>query len=359
MAYKVIVVNGQNWMKEFELPVDDLPWKRVWNTGHQASLSVVLSELDLKPELHRTQLWPLEYWLVVEWDGVPVYAAIITDHDYNWKSRTFTIEYADIWWFWERRHVLSDRTAAAGQFSYDWKNISYETLAIRAVKRGLESATGDLNWGIPISFPAETSGSLDRPVYGYQFETVKELLDEATQAGELNLDFRPRWATDGSLAWTMEFDTAEVVLEYDLDAAVSPVTDLDYSVIGSQLANHVYITGEGSEEDMLVTTSQKPGGSPYPALERVIAGKSVDKLPRLQALVTAERTNHDATIRHCGMKVLADGPPDVGMFRLGSTVRWRTVSDPYLPNVWHEQTLIEFSGSLKQEVVLTMTDWGG
>lgn len=359
MAYNVVVVNGQSWRPEYSVTLDDMPWKRAWNTGHQGSLNFSVSELDLQPELHRTRLWPLEYWLVIEWNGTPVYAAIITDHKYNWKSRTVTISYADIWWFWERRHVLSDRTAQAGEYSYDWKNISYETLAIRAVKRGIESGDGDLNWYLPISFPAETSGSVDRAVHGYQFETVKELLDEATQAGDMNLDFRPRWASDGSLAWTLEFDTAEVVLEYDLDAAVSPVLDLDYQVVGSQLANHVYITGEGSEDDMLVRTSQKPGGSPYPALERVIAGKSVDTVQRLQNLVTAERTNHDATIRQCGLKVHADGPPHLGVFRLGSQVRWRSVVDPYLPNVWHQQTLIEFSGSLKPEVTLTMTDWGG
>lgn len=359
MSFRVTLVSGASFMPVYDLPIDDFSWKRVWNTGHQGTLSFKVSELELLPELHRTSLWPLEYWLVVQWNSTPVYAAIITDHDYNWKSRTVTISYADIWWFWDRRHVLSNRTAQAGQFSYEWTNISYQTLAIRAVKRGLESADGDLNWWLPIVFPAETSGTLNRDVYGYQFETVKELLDEAVDAGGLNLDFRPYWKGDGSLGWVMEFDTAGMMLEYDLDAAHSPVLDLDYQVVGSRLANHVYITGEGSEEDMLVTTSQKPGGSPYPALERVIAGKSVDKMPRLQALVTAERTNHDATIRQCGLKVHADGPPNVGQFRLGSTVRWRTINDPYLPNVWHEQTLIEFSGSLKHEVTLTMTDWGG
>lgn len=359
MAFRLTLVDGASFMPVYDLPVDSFSWKRVWNTGHQGTMNFVVSELELLPELHRTSLWPLEYWLVVQWDSTPIYAAIITDHDYSWKSRTVTISYADIWWFWDRRHVLSDRTSQAGQFSYEWNNISYQTLAIRAVKQGLESADGDLTWGLPVAFPAETSGTLDRDVYGYQFETVKELIDEAVEAGNLNLDFRPYWKSDGSLGWSMEFDQSGIVLEYDLDAAVSPVIDLDYKVVGSQLSNHVYITGEGSEEDMLLRISQKPGGSPYPALERVIDGKSVNSLDRLQALVTAERTNHDAMIRQTGLKAHADGPPHVGQFRLGSKVRWRTVEDPYLPNIWHEQTLVEFSGSLKHEVTLTMTDWGG
>lgn len=359
MSYRVVLVNGLSWTKELVLPIDDLPWKRAWNTGHQGTFSFKLSESEPVPELHRTQIWPLEYWIVVEWDGQPIYAAIITDHKYNWASRSATISYADIWWFWDRRHVLSDRTAQAGQYLFDWKKISYQTLAIRAVKRGIESADGDLTWDLPISFPAETSGSVDREVFGYQFESVKELLDEAIDAGSLNIDFRPRWTSGETLAWSMEFIQPATVLEYDLDAEISPVQDLDYQVVGSQLANHVYITGEGSELDMLVRTSQKPEGSPYPALERVIDGKSVNKLARLQALVTAERTSHDATIRQCGMKVLASGPPDVGRFRLGAKVRWRTINDPYLPNVWHEQTLVEYSGSLQRDVALVMTDWGG
>lgn len=360
MAYRVTLVGGASFMPVYDLPIDDFSWKRVWNAGHQGTLSFKVSELELLPELHRTSLWPLEYWLVVQWNNAPVYAAIITDHDYNWKSRTVTISYADIWWFWDRRHVLSDRTAQAGQFSYEWKNISYETLAIRAVKTGISGeAESPLVWDLPIVFPAESSGTVNRDVEGYQFETVKELLDEASEAGDTNIDFRPRWSSSGALEWVMEFSGSGELVEFDLDAAISPVTDLDYSVVGSRLANHVFGIGEGSEEDMLVRVSTKPTATTYPALESTVDGKSVNTRERLQGLTTAHRVGRDATIRQATLKVHADGPPHVGQLRLGSTVRWRSISDPYLPTIWHEQKIVEFSGSLKHEVSISMTDWGG
>lgn len=358
MAYRVTVVDGASFMPVYDLPLDTMPWKRAWNTGHQGSLSFKVSAAEDAPELERTRIWPLEYWLVVQWNNTPVYAAIITDHKYNWKSRTVTVSYADIWWFWDRRHVLGNRSSDAGTYSMDWNNISYRTLAKRAVEYGI-AGPGPLVWDLPIVLPSETSGTLDRTVQGYQFETVKEVLDEAADAGGLDIDFRPRWASDGSLQWVMEFSSDGSFLYYDMDAAEHPVLDLDYQVVGSRFANHVYARGEGSEVDMLVRQSSKPTATLYPALERVIDGKSVDKAERLQALVTAERTSHDAMIRQTSLKVHADGPPHVGEFRLGAKVHWRHANDPYLPTIWHEQTLIEFSGSLDKEVDLVMTDWGG
>lgn len=360
MTYRVTLVDGGSWMPIHDLPVDDLPWKRLWNTGHQSSFSFKVSELDLKPELYRENIWPLRFWIVVQWNNTPIYAAMITDHKYKRATRTVTVPVADIWYFWDRRHVLDNKTAEAGLYKLDWKNITYKTMAIRAVKKGIEQVEeSPLNWALPIVFPAEASGSIDREVWGYSLETVKELLDEASQAGEFNTDFRPRWAADGSLEFVMEFDGAGTTLEYDLDAAESPVTDLEYTVVGSKLTNHVFGIGEGSEMDMLMRVSTKPGYTPYPALESTVDGKNISKKERLQEMATAHRFAHDATIRQATMEVRADGPPHVGMIRLGSKVRWRSVEDPYVPTQWHEQTIVEFSGSLKQSVNISMTDWGG
>lgn len=360
MAYRVTLVDGGTFMPLYDLPIDALPWKRLWNEGHKSSFSFKVTAADVKPELVRTSIWPLEYWVVVQWNNTPIYAAIITDHKYSRASRTVTANIADIWYFWDRRHVLDNKTAEAGQYAFLWKNITYETMAIRAVKASLDQVEeSPLNWALPVKFPAETSGSVSREVWGYSFETVKEILDEAAEAGDFNIDFRPRWASDGSLEWVMEFDGSGQMLEYDLDADMSPVTDLDYTVVGSQLANHVFGIGEGSEMDMLIAQSSKPAWTKYPALEATVDGKNVDKRDRLQRLTSAHRISHDATIRQATLTVRADGPPDVGMFRLGSKVRWRTIEDPYVPTIWHEQTIVEMSGSLKSEVTLSMTDWGG
>lgn len=360
MTFRVTLVEGRSFVKIHDLPIDDISWKRLLNTGHQGSFSFKVSELATKPELARGNIWPLEFWIVVQWNDTPIYAALITDHRYIRSSRTVTVSFADIWFFWDRRHVLGNRTAEAAGYSFDWKNISYQTQAIRAVKMGLlEETDSPLLWDLPIVFPAETSGSVNREVWGYNFETVKEVIDEAIEAGEFDVDFRPRWSTAGTLEWVMEINGAGTTLEYDLDAAISPVTDLEYNVVGSQLANHVFGIGEGSEEDMLVRVSTKPTATSYPALEGTVEGKSVNTTERLQALTTAHRTGRDAMIRQASMQVLADGPPNVGQFRLGATVRWRSVSDPYVPTIWHEQKIVEFSGSLQPEVSISMTDWGG
>lgn len=359
--YKVTVVEGVTFQPKHEIFLDDFPWSRVWNAGHQGSFSFKVSELELQPELHRTNLWPLENWLVVEWNGTPVYAAIITDHAYKRSTRTVTVSYADIWWFWERRNVLSNRTADAANYLYDWQNITYRAMAIKAVKVGIDAEPGSpLSWHLPIVFPSEGSaGTVDRKVYGYSFESVKSLLDEAAKAGDLNIDFRPRWSSYGSLEFVMDINAFGPVLEWDLDAVDTPVVDLDYKVSGSRLANHVFGTGEGSEEDMLVRTSSKPIASPYPALERVISGKSVDTKERLQALVSAERIGHDAMIRQSVLTVRAEGPPSVASFQLGSPVSWRTISDPYVPNIWNQSIVIQISGSLKRDVTLTLAETGG
>lgn len=359
--FKVIVVEGVTFQPKHEIYVDNFPWARNWNGGHQGSFSFKVSELDLEPETRRTNLWPIENWLVVEWNGTPIYAAIITNHKYNRASRTVTISYADIWWFWTRRFVLSDRTNELATFYIDWKKVSYRTVAIRAVKRGIEG-DGPLWWELPIAFPAEgPAGTLDRKVWGYSLEKVMDLLTEAMEAGDLNIDFRPRWNTaGGNLEFVMEINGTGPLLEYDLDAEDSPVLDLDYEIDANQLANNVYGTGEGSEVDMVVRTSANPESSMYVALEAVYSGKRVDDKERLQSLVTAQRKNFNQTRRQAGLKVRADGPPNISDFKLGSTIRWRTIDDPYLEPLWNEQTLIGFSGSLKPDVTLVLSEfWVG
>ena len=66
------------------------------------------------------------------------------------------------------------------------------------------------------------------------------------------------------------------------------------------------------------------------------------------------------SIDKAALEVRAEGPPSLTSFRLGAKVRWRTITDPYLTDAWNEQTLIQFSGSLKPKVNLALSEfWVG
>lgn len=356
MPYRIQVVDGATWRPTMELKPTSGPWARARNSGRGGQL-VVQTKDEHFVGTQRLPVWPVQNWIVVEWAPVGsfewkiLYAAIITEAAYDWVTKNLTLSHTDLWHFWDRRFVLADRANTLASSKIVWTNVSAMTLAIRAVKAGLDGHGSPLTYAMPIVFPSETAGTIDRTIYGYSLETVRDILDDVMESENgPDIDFRPRWSSTGTLEWVMEFNAnRDVVFDYDLDADQTPVTSMTYQISGSHLANKVYGLGEGTEKKMLVRQSTHDS-SPYPALELDESFREVKKVDQLQKRTTGARLTSGITVRQVTIKVQAEGPPSVKDLRLGAKVYWKADSDSWLLSGWSAGwEIIEYSGSMTSD----------
>jgi len=300
----------------------------------------------------RAVTWPLETMVVVESDNRIEFAGFVTTSKYSWKSQQVNLSLNDIWWIFGKRFLLDNRTSLLTQSQLDFDGVDNRTLAKRAIEFGTnEDSLPD--YYLPIVLPADSSGTINRRVYGYDMETIQDLLDEAMDSEDgVDLDFRPRWAADGTLEWVMETNANKTkYLEWDLDAADHNVTEYEFTVEGQGIGNIVYGLGEGSEVDMKVHAAKTPD-SVYLALERSVSFKDVKNTDTLRRRTLGEMVPTNGAIRQISMTINGDDRPNVGDLHLGSTVRWKADNDPWLLSGWSgEWELLEYSGSMTDSEV--------
>lgn len=354
MGYRVQLVDGRSFRPTMEVKPVSGSWSRARNIGRGGNCTIQANDPDYFLGTQRTPVWPFQQWIVVEWapPGSLVwkilYAGIITEAVYSWAGKSLDLAHSDLWVFWPKRVVTPDRSNDLASKKITWTGHSAGTIAKKAIQAGLNAQGSPLNYALPIVFPADVAGTHDRTVYGYNFETVQDILDEVMESDEgPDIDFRPRWSTGGTLEWVMEVNANRtVVFDYNLDADQTPVTSMTYKLAGMGLSNKVYGLGEGSEKKMLVRQSSGDL-SPYPALESTASFKEINKLDRLQARTTGARKALDGAIRQVDMTVKDDGPPRVTDLLLGSTIRWKADKDSWLLSGWSSGwELIEYSGQM-------------
>lgn len=353
MTYRVVLVEAGTWKQRMELTPLSGPWARALNAGKSGQMTLQAGDLDEAFIVIPDTTWPLLNWVVIEWDGTPVYAGVVTDTEYDWKTKQVTLSHSDIWWYWGKRYVLNDRTSTFPKSVINWSGMRRATMAKRAIQAGMNGGT-DPDYALPVAFQADgAAGTLDRPVYGYNLETVQDILDELMEAEDgFDLDFRPRWSAAGTLEFIMEVDAhKDRVLEWDLDAEDTPVQSLKFRVAGSGITTGIYGVGEGSEKNMIANVN-RVSGTAYPALETMASFKEVNTATRLAARVRGIRRASSGAMRQVDASVSATGSPGLSSFHLGSLVRWRAENDTWLPSGWSENwELLEMSGNVSSNEV--------
>lgn len=353
MTYRVVLVQNGTWKQRMELQPLSAPWSRGLNSGKSGQMTLQAGDLDEPFVIIPATTWPLNNWVVIEWDGTPVYAGVITDTEYDWKTKQVTLSHSDIWWYWSRRFVLEDRSNTFPEGVINWAGLRPMILAKRAIQAGMNGGSGP-DYALPIVLPEEgAAGSSKRTVYGYNLESVQDILDELMESDNgFDLDFWPRWSSAGTLEFVMAVDAFKGrILEWDLDADETPVQSLKFRVAGSAINTRIYGVGEGSEKNMLAY-SNRVQGTTYPALETMASFKEINTRDRLISRVLGVRRASSGAMRQVDMSVLASGTPGLGSFQLGALVRWRSENDTWLPSGWSEEwELLEMSGNVSSEEV--------
>jgi hypothetical protein len=240
-------------------------------------------------------------------------------------------------------------------WSVTYTSMTLGTLAKRALQRGMTGPpipTMDL----PITLPADVSGSIDRTYYGYQVDLVGDVLDDLLAEG-LDIDFRGRWVS-GALDWQMLNDPNTGSHEWNVDADDGGVSGFREKRDGDRMTNNSRVIGEGSGRDMLVR-SERNFSSTLPLLDRIETRKNISDIPQAAAIADKNLTLYGSPTISWEFEIAADGTPGAGDLFLGDTAKFIFSDDPWLGSVVSTRRIVRVSGSMGERVTVACHETGG
>lgn len=344
-GYKVYTVSTATWGDRQLVDAMAAPWKRTFNEsagGLQTTFK--LSDPKVAAVARAGALTPVERCLVVEHDGVVVYAGIIWEDDYDDDARTLTVSHEDIWSLLALRLIAADRTGAIPAWKQTYSGLEYDTI----VKRLMQLATTGAGRALPIQYEADYSGGRSRTYYGYNLDTAIDAITEIVNLpGGPDVDLRPEWATASStLQWTLrtgnmnpDSKTIEVVVSADHAA----VKGIKRKRSARERSTRIMGVGEGSGKDIKVRASTDPG---LLELERIEQAKNVKNLTDLQDFADGKQYTRNRNITQYSMDLNILSPVIGNLWTLkpGSFLRWYTSGNPVIPDGWKQHKIIEYSG---------------
>jgi len=357
MAWSVWSVDTVTGVKQLQLPVASFSWARLLNQGGSGSGSIVLKGVGLTREVLRASTTPVSRTLVIEWDGVPVYAGLVWSRKYDHPSGTLLIQHGDIWSLFTGRLAIDFAAPNMEVTKQVYSGLSLATIAKRRVQLATTAAAWR-NRSLPITFPADVSGSAARTYYGYHVPVLaNDLEDLMNSSGGPDIDIRPRWV-DGKLDLQMRSGVLNSgVYEWNLAAEKSGIVGLVVEDDGNKLATNSVAIGEGSGADMLIR-SHPEDVVLYPAMDHVASYKQESSEAVLFSNAVANLDAFGSPIEQWGFGVMASGSPDVSELMLGGTTKVHSADDPWISDGWHTNRLIGFSGDLSEKVQLQLQPGG-
>lgn len=346
-GYKVYTVSTSTWGDRQLVDAKAAPWKRTHNEsagGLQTSFK--LSDEAVAAVAKAGALTPVERCLVVEHDGVVLYAGIIWEDDYDNDTRTLIISHEDIWSLLALRLISADRTGGIPAWKQTYSGLEYDTI----IKRLLQLATTGAGRIIPIQYEDDYTGGRSRTYYGYNLDLAIDAITEIMNLpGGPDVDLRPEWGSDGSsLQWTLRtgnMNPDSKTIEVMVGADQSAVKGLKRKRSGRERATRVMGIGEGSGRDIKVRSGSGTGTSAI-WLERIEQSKNIKTTADLQEFATGKQAARSALITQYSMDLNINSPVISNLWSLkpGAYLRWHTTGNPAIPDGWKQHKIIEYSG---------------
>ena len=345
--YKVYTVSTATWGDLALVDPASCPWKRTYNesTGSiQANFK--LSDPAVRATSTGGLLTPVERCLVVESQGVVVYAGVIWEDDYDRDTQSLTVNHEDIWSLLALRLIAEDRTGNIPAWVKTYTGMEYDTIVKRLVQLGTTGAGRT----IPIIYEADYSGGRTRTYHGYNLDTVVESITEIMNLPSgPNIDFRPEWnANRDGIQWTLRtgsMNPDNQTIEANISADDSAVRNLKRKRTGRERATRIMGVGEGSGKDIKVRAA---AGSGSLVLERIEQAKNIKTLPDLQEFSDGKLVPRNSLIAQYSMDLDISKPNLRNLWTLkpGAFMRWGLTGDPLISDGWRTQTIIEYAGDI-------------
>lgn len=272
------------------LDVTALRWTDELNKA--GSIDVTVPEDVVRsfgPGILRQKTHPWRSFLAVEEDGRIKQAGPIITRPRTWESGDVRLGAAGIWRWLDRVFVRD--AAGITQLTITASGLSLGGIATQLVA----DAVAQTYWDVPIVTPTPEAGTRTETWYGWQFafvgEQIRQITQRATDAPDIR--FQPRRRADDPrfLEWVMEVGTELIPGLYqsgadwvfDATAPRSPVVGVSTDEDGSEVAEVVWTTGNGQEEDILkaVASNIELADLGWPVTEAVEAHPTVELVDTL------------------------------------------------------------------------------
>lgn len=321
--------------------------------SHDFQLRDVVTALPA--EVWRSESRPWARTLVVLWDGVPVYAGLITGRKYKRGTGVLTL----------RHHELKQLLKRRFQFAFEEFNPASPLTVTDRSHRGMIRALVRAGmyrdaapfWTMPVDYPADEAGVLSRTWWHYQAKTIAEMIGEIERTEFApEWDFRPKYV-DGWLRWDLVIGTPRLpgVLFEVPDAPDTPGVDIEWDEDALEQATGGLVLGEGSEADVKWAIQGNRDAPDKPWLDRMWPEKSVSDPTHLQRLATGWMDQFERIKGAYSVNVVAgEGVPFADM-QPGARIRFHSHDDPFLVNGEKDLYTLAVGGDmtsvLKPEVV--------
>lgn len=329
-----------------------------WRTGVNANVGTGEHSFQLRdrgglsPAVWRGLVRPWARTLVVCWDGDPVYAGLISGHEYDRDTGVLNVSHQEF------RAVLSRRLVSSG-VSYSAAS-AFEVTAksLRGMARAIVARYTIRNPGdgftFPVVLPSDEAGGESRRWPFYEFATAEDMLAEIQDTdGGPDVYFRPRWSSSGSLEWVIEVGSPALsgpTVEWVLGAQESPAIGVRQVTDARATLTGVVGIGKGTEQDMVLGFAGALGSFPV-WLDATRSFKSVDVAAQLDALALGELRAVEQPTR----QLRVSSAPARFAFpgaRVGATVRLLVSGDHFIEDGTHVQRVIGLAGDMGSTIRL-------
>lgn len=342
------------------IDVTGLRWDDVLN--RPGSIEVTVPEDVVRsfgPGILRQKTHPWRSFLAVEEDGRIKQAGPILSRPREWQAGQVQLGAAGIWRWLDKVFVRD--AAGIYQLTTTISGLSLGGIATQLVAW----AVAQPYWAVPIVTGAPEAGTRTETWQGWQFpfvgEQIRQITQRATDAPDIR--FQPRRRADDPrfLEWVMEVGTElqpalyQTGQDWVLDATAprSPVLGVTPDEDGTDMAEVVWATGNGSEDDILRTpaSSIELADLGWPVTEAVEAYPTVEQVSTLQEHAAAALARRARPIESYTVTVRSEAAREV---KPGDYCRVITGDDPWLGAMDTTMRVRSISGDLTDTKKLEM-----
>ena len=331
-SYRVLALDSVTGVPVAELPLSGLSFGSKLNEPGECSALLPFPPLETVSgrelaSVFNDAVTEVRRQLVVERDGVPVWAGPVWASPYSDTQPSRQVRAAEWWSYFRRRVVLTFRTYDQVDQLTIARQLLNDALAVNAFAGQDMGFTFDANLSGVLR--DRTYPSLDRLNVAEQVEQLAAVIDGFDFAVDVS------WGSDGRLVKQVRthyprrgrpFEQTGLTFELGRN-----ITDFVWPSDGTRYANVVHVLGAGETPRALRSARfalgeiQMPdvGGLGIPVVEEVISRTDVSRLSTLGSIADAALTARARPVVVPEITVRADYDPVFGSYVVGDSCRVR------------------------------------
>jgi len=308
-------------------------------------------------------------FLAVEVDGRIVQAGPVTSRTWDWESGTLTLGAAGLWAYLDRVKVRISPLAAPIQRN----SLTIAGKSLGGIARGLVAQLLTFYYTqLPIVLPPDEAGDHEETfpmwkllTYG---EQIRQITQRAVDAPDVRFVPRRKAGDPRFLEWVMQVGTdltpqlfqAGPDWVFDTTAPKSPVLGISTDEDPTEMAQRVYLTGYGQEEDILMVMREDNSllERGWPRTDADDAHHTVERLNTLAGHAEALLARRARPIEVWRLTVRArrdDGRPGIGWeVMAGDYCQVTTKGDAWIPDGTRTMRVKTVTGDLSDNLTLEM-----